>query len=115
MDSKPGYLTTEFWVTVLTGILGLVTLFIPNVDSDRFGAIVQAAALLMVGLTTAFYSHSRSKVKSSAGVALPLIETGDVNIKSSDTGQVSLLFVVCLATLVGVVLLLFGVGADIHN
>lgn len=70
---KPGYLTTEFWTTVLTGVISVVVLFNSNLNSDKLSALIPVASMIMVGISTAFYSHSRGAVKSASGAAAPSI------------------------------------------
>jgi hypothetical protein len=57
---KPGYLTTEFWLTVAAATVGLLlgSGFFP---SD--GPIVQALGIVAAGLASLGYSFSRAKTK----------------------------------------------------
>lgn len=65
MDTRPGWTTTEFWVTLLTGAIAVLVLLNTNLDADKLSAIVPVAALLMAGAASAAYSHSRAKVKAA--------------------------------------------------
>lgn len=58
METKPGYLTTEFWVTIITGIyMALNTTGVLEEIPDRYSAI----ALAIVG---AAYTLSRGHAKN---------------------------------------------------
>lgn len=67
---KPGYLTTEFWTTVIfqvvTSVVALAALFGHNLDGSSFQPFVGVGALLAAGIAQAVYSHSRGKVKAAA-------------------------------------------------
>ncbi len=61
METKPGYLTSEFWVSIITGIyLALNATGIMEQIPNRWGAIGLA-------FVTALYSVSRGQAKQ--GVA----------------------------------------------
>ena len=63
---KAGILTTEFWVTVATQILGLMVLggFIgPELQTPLGDAIVNASALAMNIVAVVAYIKGRSDVK----------------------------------------------------
>lgn len=62
---KPGWKTTEFWLTILTvaGMFGLAALAMKQANADTAAVITSVgAALSAVG-----YSISRAKVKLSGG------------------------------------------------
>jgi uncharacterized membrane protein len=63
MNTKPGYLTTEFWLTLATAIFGgLVALGVLNKEqSDALLAIIVA---LIPAIVVAAYSISRARAKS---------------------------------------------------
>lgn len=70
LDPKPGYTTTEFWLTLGTAVFALVSAlavalhkqFVPDGDAR---AIVLAAAPIAAMIGTAFYTLSRAKVKAA--------------------------------------------------
>lgn len=62
---KPGYLTTEFWATILTLLLPVLTLIFHKDFSGQTQAFAAAAA----GVATAVYSLSRSFAKSGQAKA----------------------------------------------
>lgn len=61
MDIKPGYKTTEFWLTVLATVVGLV---VASGGAPHAGPVAQALALIGSALATAGYSVSRGNAKS---------------------------------------------------
>ena len=67
---KPGWQTTEFWITLLTNIVGIVNLFHPVVVSA--GTIGAVAGVLVLIVTNVAYILSRAHVKSAASVAAAL-------------------------------------------
>jgi len=72
---KAGYRTSEFWVTVLTALVGLgVTLgYIDPAQAHGAGlaaAIQVAAGLLGMAVPVAVYAISRAMVKQAAPVAV---------------------------------------------
>ena len=58
---KPGYKTTEFWMTVIADALGLVVLSGAVVEGTIASTIVGGA---MIVLSTLGYDSARSKAKS---------------------------------------------------
>ncbi len=66
MESKPGYMTTEFWMSViasLLGVLGALGVFTPDqVSSVNKGLIELAGALTPVAAAFG-YSISRGNAK----------------------------------------------------
>lgn len=64
---KPGYLTTEFWATILTHVITIVTLLNVPLNTNKLTALVPVAALIMSAVAQAFYSHSRATVKAAQG------------------------------------------------
>lgn len=67
-DPKPGYKTTEFWVTAVAQVIGILALFgviepaKANILSD---ALVQVVGGLMAALSALGYSISRGQAKRS--------------------------------------------------
>jgi uncharacterized membrane protein len=74
MDVKPGYQTTEFWVTILTNIIGIVALFHP-VNASVTGNIPAIAGILAMIAGNVVYILSRGQVKAAASVAAALPTT----------------------------------------
>jgi hypothetical protein len=76
MDIKPGYKTTEFWVTAVVNIVtavigilavrGLVTAEEGNLYVALASAVVAAMAPLVLAYVTARYAQSRAQVKIAA-------------------------------------------------
>lgn len=55
METKPGYQTTEFWVTILTALAGLINWtgiwdFMSNYHSGVIAAVVAAAYTVSRGI-----------------------------------------------------------------
>lgn len=67
-QSKPGYLTTEFWSHLILSIFGVLAGLhvVPNGLPQRYSMVVQAAAFLVAGIATGLYALSRGKVKTSS-------------------------------------------------
>ena len=59
--TKPGYKTTEFWMTVVADILGLITLSGVVVEGTTMSTIVGGAIIV---LSTLGYDAARSKAKT---------------------------------------------------
>jgi hypothetical protein len=58
METKPGYLTTEFWVSIFSGAyMVLNTTGVLNQISPKFGAIA-------IAIVSAAYAVSRGQAKS---------------------------------------------------
>ena len=60
---KPGYLTSEFYITILVAVLGFLA------SSGLFGPehwAAKAVGLAMTGLSALGYTASRAKVKQAA-------------------------------------------------
>ena len=68
-DPKPGYLTTEFWVTLITLLLPFITLVFGKDLSNQVPTIAMAAA----GLAAACYALSRALTKSARSKAITAI------------------------------------------
>jgi len=64
-EPKPGYLTTEFWVTLITLLLPVLTLAFGTDLSSQVPTIAAAAA----GLAAVTYSLSRALTKSAQSKA----------------------------------------------
>lgn len=79
-DIKPGMLTTEFWVTLLTNVWGTVALFGGfNVDDSTANSVIKVAALVASAVASGWYAHSRGKVKSS-NVGTVIAPAGNVSV-----------------------------------
>lgn len=74
MEPKPGYKTTEFWITavvnIAAGIIGILAargLVTPD-EGDLWVALVQAVAVavapIVMAIVTAQYTQSRTAVKA---------------------------------------------------
>lgn len=65
-DTKPGYKTTEFWISVVTIAIGsLVTLgYLPKEQGDHLLAL--AIFIIMSVVPVVAYSYGRSAIKSAA-------------------------------------------------
>lgn len=58
---KPGYKTTEFWLTLLATIVGMLTASGAFADA---GSVAKGLALVGSALAAAGYSYSRAQVKA---------------------------------------------------
>lgn len=67
---KPGYLTTEFYSTMLAQLVGIVALVVTgfggSLDAGRLQPLIPAAALIASSVASAVYARSRSHTKASA-------------------------------------------------
>lgn len=71
MDVKPGIFTTEFYFTLISNVMGIVTLFAPNVHfSDQLVHTIAGIAVIVV--TNAVYIFSRGKIKAAAASPAPV-------------------------------------------
>lgn len=61
-EVKPGYATTEFWITLLTTGTTMLALFTNKIHIDG-SAIKTAAGILAVVVPTVVYTISRAFVK----------------------------------------------------
>jgi len=61
VTTKPGYTTTEFWVTIFTTIVSMVVVIHPGFHLDS--SLVQALAVVAAALSSGLYSISRAKAK----------------------------------------------------
>lgn len=76
MDTKPGYKTTEFWATALTGLLpliGALLVFYGMLSEEEvqlwialFGAVLASFGSLGTGYAASQYSKARAEVKKAA-------------------------------------------------
>jgi Short repeat of unknown function (DUF308) len=71
---KPGYTTTEFWITLLSYVVSIIALFHPGMPTNT-AAYVQAAALLVSGALSIIYTHSRQQVKVATLQSPPAPQT----------------------------------------
>ena len=73
---KPGWKTTEFWLTLLTALPGIAvtTGLIPSADKTMLdSAASKIAAGLLAALTVAKYVHSRALVKGAPPASLIIL------------------------------------------
>ena len=70
MNIKPGWQTSEFWMTIASSILGMLALFgvVSQEEVDSIVAIVQSLVTALIGLALAIapiitYIKSRAEVK----------------------------------------------------
>jgi uncharacterized membrane protein HdeD (DUF308 family) len=70
---KPGYTTSEFWITLLSYVVSIIALFHPGMPANT-AAYVQAAALLVSGALSIAYAHTRQQVKV-ASIRNPPVQT----------------------------------------
>lgn len=64
MDTtKPGYATTEFWITLITQAAAVLALLHPGFNVATW---VQPLAVIAAAGGGAFYAHSRGTVKAAA-------------------------------------------------
>lgn len=96
---KPGWATTEFWVTIITtvvsAVIALAALLGHNLDGSNLQPLIGFAAMLAAGAATAYYNHSRGTTKAAHQQAqayhmvqmadlksrqlLPVLRTGGAN------------------------------------
>jgi hypothetical protein len=57
---KPGYTTTEFWLTLLTQLSAVLTVIHPGFDISGY---VQGASVVLAGLAQIIYASQRSTAK----------------------------------------------------
>lgn len=93
LDPKPGYLTTEFWITLLTvgitAVVSLAALFGHTIDKDHLLAIVPALAPVAAGIAALAYSMTRAKVKTAHYAALAQLNTPAPAVVSHGTVNVT--------------------------
>src|SRR5260370_1077893 len=73
---KPGWKTTEFWLTLLTALPGIAVTagLIPTADKTMLdSAASKIAAGLLAAITVAKYVHSRALVKGAPPVSLVIL------------------------------------------
>jgi hypothetical protein len=77
---KPGYTTTEFYVTLLSYLLSVIAMFKSDLPVSM-PDYIQAAALLASGAATIIYTHSRQQIKTAAAnqPVSPTYSTGSVS------------------------------------
>lgn len=61
ITTKPGYTTTEFWITVFTTLVSLVVVVHPGFHLDS--SLVQSLAVIAAAISSGLYSISRAKAK----------------------------------------------------
>jgi hypothetical protein len=69
--TKPGYLTTEFWTTLLTQALALVAFLHPGFDASQWQPQASALAILAAAVASGVYALGRSHVKAAALLPAP--------------------------------------------
>jgi hypothetical protein len=57
---KPGYTTTEFWLTLLTQLSAVLTVIHPGFDISGY---VQGASVVLAGLAQIVYAAQRANLK----------------------------------------------------
>lgn len=66
---KPGWTTSEFWVTVFTtvlsAVLAIAALFGHNLDGSNLQPLIGLAGLIASGLAVSYYNHSRGVAKAA--------------------------------------------------
>lgn len=74
LDPKPGYATTEFWVTIgtiiVTAVVAIGAMFNLNFSKDHLDALIPALAPIAAGIASAVYAVSRSHTKKAHYEAL---------------------------------------------
>lgn len=70
MNIKPGWQTTEFWMTIVSSIAGMLTLFgvVTKEEADSIVVLVQSLVTASIGLALAVapiiaYIKSRAEIK----------------------------------------------------
>lgn len=70
MNIKPGWQTTEFWMTIVSSIVGMLTLFgvVAKEEADSIVVLVQSLVTASIGLALAVapivaYIKSRAEIK----------------------------------------------------
>ena len=83
LSNKPGYLTTEFWKSLITSgttlAVGLGAIG-PSVP-DKYRAIIDSAALFAAAASTGMYALSRGKTKAAAILATANVITTDKTLE----------------------------------
>ena len=69
METKPGYLTTEFWLSVLNTILQALVLFGVLNEEGSAQAAELIVPLIMAVVPIAVYIWSRTRIKTAALMA----------------------------------------------
>lgn len=71
-----GYTTSEFWQSVFVQILALVGMFHIALPTNTPN-YVSVAALVVSGITSAWYTHSRQQVKVASINSTPATASSD--------------------------------------
>jgi len=69
--TKPGYKTTEFWVTILTqvfGILAVLGILTPEQTTALSESFTQITGAIVITAASFGYSLSRGKAKAKANI-----------------------------------------------
>jgi hypothetical protein len=66
---KPGYATTEFWLSFAPAIFAILTIVHPGFDASTYQPLANAIATIAAALASGWYAHSRSQVKSAVSGA----------------------------------------------
>lgn len=72
MSTKPGYTTTEFWLTLLTTASGAASVLDPSLHVNPY---VKTASVVLAGVASIAYTFARKGLKAAA-----LELEGDVNV-----------------------------------
>lgn len=70
--NKPGYKSTEFWVTVLVQVVGVIAalgLVTPDQSDTLVKAVIQGGGIIGMLLSAFGYAKSRAAVKSAEAQA----------------------------------------------
>ncbi len=80
---KPGWKSSEFWITVLTAALAFVSALSTAMgwafNGTHLAPLIPVAATVLAGLIATVYNHGRAQVKVAAIQAsvTPTVETSD--------------------------------------
>ena len=62
---KPGYTTTEFWLSFAPAIFAVLTILHPGFQPTTYQPLANALATIAAAVASGWYASSRSRVKSS--------------------------------------------------
>lgn len=92
IDPKPGYTTSEFWVTLGTVLISAVVAigaeFGLHFNQDHLLALIPALAPVAAAIAAFAYSHSRANVKAAHLAALTALNTASPAVISHGTVNV---------------------------
>ena len=75
---KPGYTTTEFWLSFAPAIFAVLTILHPGFQSTTYQPLANALATIAAAIASGWYASSRSRMKSSAMEATAEIVTAEM-------------------------------------